>query len=266
MGLHMGIRKPGGIDSDAAAFISAAGITDDTQESALNTLVQSLKSAGIWSKMAAIYPFIGGSAAAHKWNLKDPRDLDAAYRLVFINNPTHGVNGVTFNGSTQYANTRLDMALEALTTVNNTHLSMYVRTEGGTNDYDMGGEGQTTGVTRLIVNVGGSMYAGINDNGNSTGASPATRKGHYTSSRTGSAGYKVFRNGVELFNKTQASTATLVTNKILIGANSSGSEAAVTFSPKQFAFASIGSGLSDAECLSYYNAVQSFQTTLGRNV
>jgi hypothetical protein len=36
---------------------------------------------GIWRKTHAIYPLLGGTASAHKFNLKDPRDLNAAYRL-----------------------------------------------------------------------------------------------------------------------------------------------------------------------------------------
>ena len=61
-----------GFDADAQAFITAASITDPTQQSAINTLVVNLKSYGIWNQMFAIYPFVGGTAASHKWNLKNP--------------------------------------------------------------------------------------------------------------------------------------------------------------------------------------------------
>jgi len=46
------------LDPDAAAFLTAAGITDPTQQSAINTLVLSLKADGLWTKMKAIYPFV----------------------------------------------------------------------------------------------------------------------------------------------------------------------------------------------------------------
>jgi len=42
------------IDADAQAFITAAAITDSTQQSAINTLVTDLKGYGIWTKMKAI--------------------------------------------------------------------------------------------------------------------------------------------------------------------------------------------------------------------
>ena len=57
-------------DTDAQAFITAAAITDPTQQAAINTLVVDLKGYSIWTKMKAVYPFVGGTAATHKFNLK----------------------------------------------------------------------------------------------------------------------------------------------------------------------------------------------------
>src|SRR6266536_4458570 len=82
-------------DSDAQAFFTAAGITNLTYKNAINHLVVDLKDAGIWTKMKAVYPFIDSTAAKHKWNLKDPRDLDSAFRLTFHGTVTHSPNGIT---------------------------------------------------------------------------------------------------------------------------------------------------------------------------
>ena len=49
-------------DTDAQAFLNAAFITSQTQANAINTLVTDLKTAGVWTKMMAIYPFVGGNA------------------------------------------------------------------------------------------------------------------------------------------------------------------------------------------------------------
>ncbi len=46
------------VDADATAFISAAGITDLTQAAAINTLVNDLKTYGLWAKMKAFYPMV----------------------------------------------------------------------------------------------------------------------------------------------------------------------------------------------------------------
>ena len=95
------------LDADAKAFLDAAGITDSTITGAINTLVRSLKSYNIWTKLKAVYPFVGGTASTHKWNLKDPRDLDAAFRLTFSAGWTHDANGSKPSGSSTYANTYL---------------------------------------------------------------------------------------------------------------------------------------------------------------
>ena len=77
------------VDPDAQAFLTAAAITDPTITSAIDTLVVQLKADSIWSKMKALYPFVGGTASTHKYNLKNPLDTDAAFRLVFNGGWTH---------------------------------------------------------------------------------------------------------------------------------------------------------------------------------
>jgi hypothetical protein len=64
----------------AANFIAAAGITDSTQISAINTFVSSMVAAKLWHKIPVIYPYVGGTPVAHKLNLRNPLDTDAAYR------------------------------------------------------------------------------------------------------------------------------------------------------------------------------------------
>ena len=56
-----GVGSSAATDADADAFIAAAGITDATQKSAINTLVVGLKADSLWTKMKAIYPFVGGT-------------------------------------------------------------------------------------------------------------------------------------------------------------------------------------------------------------
>jgi len=111
------------IDADAAAFLTASGIPNDgtlyyvgtAQEitgedmnTAIGNLVANLKLYGIWTHIKAFYPFIGGTASTHKYNLKNPIDSDAAFRLVFTNTPTQSGLGMQTNGSSSYANTFLN--------------------------------------------------------------------------------------------------------------------------------------------------------------
>jgi hypothetical protein len=65
------IPKPYTVDSSVYVYTQAAGITGSSTISALNTFVSGLKTAGLWDKMIAIYPFIGTSPSASRLNLKD---------------------------------------------------------------------------------------------------------------------------------------------------------------------------------------------------
>ena len=79
-------------DADAQAFVTAANITDQVEADAINTLVIGMKADGLWTKMKAIYPIVGGVASSHAVNLKTP----GTYNLTNLNTGwTHNANGMT---------------------------------------------------------------------------------------------------------------------------------------------------------------------------
>lgn len=114
-------------DSDADTFITNASITDATQKRAIQRLVKSLKDESLWAKMKVIYPMVGGTEAAHKLNLKDPQDTDAAFRLVFSNaNVIHNERGIKFGGSNSPANADTKFVPNThFTAVDDLHVSCY---------------------------------------------------------------------------------------------------------------------------------------------
>ena len=115
------------------AWIAATGETDLTILGALNTLETDLTTYGLTSKMKALYPFVGGTAAKHKFNFMDARDLDAAFRLTFSGGWTHSSNGALPNGTNGYANSYFNPLTNGLTTAS-AHLSFYGRTGSTTSD------------------------------------------------------------------------------------------------------------------------------------
>ena len=141
-------QNTGYTDSDAQAFLTAASITDTTITNAINELVVGLKGNSLWTKMIAIYPFVGGTATTHKFNLKDPRDLDTAFRLTFSGTVTHNSNGITPNGTNGYANTYLIPSTSM--TNNNTHISYYSRTNSLSNRIEIG---VSMAVSRIVMHL-----------------------------------------------------------------------------------------------------------------
>lgn len=252
-------------DADALAFITAASITDNTQKTAVNTLVTDLKANNIWTKMKAIYPFVGGTASSHKWNLKDPRDLDAAYRLVFNGGWTHSNTGALPNGTTGYADTKLIPSTSL--SQNSTHVSYYSRTNNSIDSIDFGvsNSSHTNQMYALIKAADGKTYFRINRSYTTTESNInlSDSRLFYMINRTSSTQEILFTNTTKTtFNYNSAGLANY---PIFLGALNNAATPTL-YGSKESAFASIGDGLTDAEATSFYNAVQLFNTTLNRNV
>lgn len=249
------------VDADAQAFITAAGITDPTQQAAINTLVVDLKGYSIWTKFKAIYPIVGGVASSHAVNLKTP----GTFNLTFASGMTHSANGMVGNGTTGYANTNLN-AFATLTN-NNTHISFYSRTSTIINnqrDLSCFTASDNPSLT-LGTNTGVWISDHYRYNERISGSITAAT-GLYVGTRTTSTSHKLYKNGAQL-GSTDLSTnpqAPPNGNLFILATNLNPGIAA--YSTKQCAFASIGDGLTDTEAANFYTAVQAYQTTLSRQV
>jgi hypothetical protein len=247
---------------DTLNFVLAAGITDIIQIRAISTLVTDLKYAGIWNKFKAIYPFIGGTATSHKFNLKDPRDVNDAYRLFFSGGGTHSSNGYQPNGTNAYANTNFIPSVNS-SGINDFHNSYYSRTDVNLLQVEAGCGPSDPQGTLLEIRTANLTYHRINA-ATTTGYADANSLGLYVSSRISSTEQKGYKNGVLKITSVVNSNAAPI-NNFYIGAYNSNLIPSY-YSTKQCAFASIGDGLTDTESLAFYTAVQKYQTTLGRQV
>jgi hypothetical protein len=81
---------------------STSGYTDAQARTAITNLVDGLITDGIWDKLYCFFPFVGGTAAKHKWNLKNPTTFEQDI-LYFVGSPTHNELGVVMNGSSNVA-------------------------------------------------------------------------------------------------------------------------------------------------------------------
>ena len=248
-------------DSSATAFLTATGITDPTIKSAIDTLCKDLKSAGIFDKMNAIYPFVGGTATTHKFNLVNPVNTDAGFRLSFLGGWTHSANGVLPNGTNGYADTHLTPSTTL--SLNNTSLSLYSRTNKSEASIDIGCQGGGNATYAHWNYATSTAFRGINS-APTTRAVIANTSGLLTASRIVSNNEAYYSNGAIATNYGATSTA-LTAQKIIIGGRNNGGTADL-LANKQYAFACIGQGLSATEASNLYTAVQKFQTTLGRSI
>jgi hypothetical protein len=138
----------------------------------------------------------------------------------------------------------------------NSHLSLYSRTDvnGG---FDIGSE---TNTFELLIRYSGTFYSRFS--GDATYSNPNSL-GYYIAN-TISGIIKGFKNGANVSNTTNANQVVNSYNVYIGAVNSLGS--ASLYSNRQYSFATIGTGLTDAEAALLYSLVQQFQTDLTRQV
>lgn len=249
-------------DPDVQAFLTATGITDGTIISATNTLVADLKGYGIWTKMQAIYPFVGGTAVTHKFNLKNPADTNAAFRLVFFGGVTHSTTGALPNGTNGYADTYL---ANNLMNQDDIHISFYSRTNSAAaNRVIIGSHSGAAQGTFIYPRTGaGNIFSRVN-NSAFVNVSNANSQGFYITTKNPSTpnSIEVYKNNTQYTN-TSAPATNHIANTIQLFRFG---DFAGEYSDHECALASIGNGLTQTEANNFYTAVQAFQTTLGRQV
>lgn len=249
------------VDADVQAFFNrvtaAGGSLTATEQSAITTLVASLKSTGVWVKMSALYPMVGASAAACAQNLKS-----SSFTGTFSGGWTFTSNGATPNGTNAYMDTNLIPSTHS--SLNNTHLSYYSRTQvTGTNGVDIGvTNGAGVNELYLAYNAFGGTYIGIYSSAINLTALPTTTK-MFIASRLSSTEVKAYYAG-SAYQTVASNSQALTSLSIYLAALHATST--TYYSNRQCAFASIGEGLSDTNASDFYTAVQAFQTTLSRQV
>ncbi len=243
------------------SFISAASITSTTERKALTQLVADLRAANLISKMIFCYPMIGGTLTSCSYNLINT----SQYQITWFNSPTASATGVKGNGTTQYGLTGIvaDTALSNF----NAHLSYYSRNSvnalgGLLSSVNTAG----TSVYGVYTFTGPNMLAYFGDSLTGINTAVTNTSGLLTASRTSSSLNRAFRNTVRLASQTNT----------VVAYNSGGAQIGILcenrpagpprYSAAECAFACGGTGLTDAEVASLYSAVQTFQTSLNRQV
>jgi hypothetical protein len=226
------------------------------------------------STSASVYQAVLGTqqstiAAQMKFNLVNPQDSDAAFRLAFSGGWTYSTNGAQPNGTNGYADTKL--VPNTNLTLNSVSFSAYSRNNftptidqslgcgSGASNLPLLGQSFTSlkDVYSFIYSysVPDVMISSPNQN----------LAAMFLSTRTAANNAKSFRNTTQLASVTTQAQTTQPTNNFFFGAFN-GALGIINYSSFQYAFAHIGTGLSDAEAALLYQLIQEYQTTLSRQV
>jgi hypothetical protein len=255
-------------DADAQAFIdrvyTAGGSLSTNEANAVNDLVIDLKADGIWTKMKAIYPMVGASAAACAQNLKS-----SSFTGTFNGGWTFASTHIVGNGTNAFMNTTIVPSL-----LENLDWSMgvYMRTNaGGGNN---GGYGMAVGGHNSIVRYWiGPRWTSLTNKSNLTIGPGATEinangpnaAGLFHGSRTANNAVSSRRNNTSLGSNTNVMTAVAITTPIYVGGSNNNGNLAFPIND-QMNFVYFGSGLTNGEMDTFYSAIQTMNTTLSRQV
>ena len=244
-------------DADALAFFDrvtvAGGTLSGVEQNAVNSLVLDIKALNIWTKIKALYPLVGASAAACSQNLKS-----ASFAGTFYGGWSFASTGAAPNGTTGYFDTLLD----ANTTMTFADQSYSLYKNGLSSTYEFGSV--DSGYNGVALGLTSAAPYGVINEFILNSFTANTANGFYTLNRVDSSEKKLFRNGALFETKTSLATSYNVGNIYMGGRERLG--ICDNFGTGSFRFFSIGDGLTDSQAINLYTAVQTFQTSLSRNV
>jgi hypothetical protein len=260
-------------DPDAQAFFdrvtTAGGTLSLTEKSAVNSLVLQMKTDGIWTKMKAIYPMVGGGIgttaarqAACSQNL-----VSSSFTGSFSSGWTFASSGVTGNGTSAYMNTGFNTATNQ--SINNLSLSVYVRTAamgiGSITDMGNWENASALPLTNIQTSATARFFYCWDYSTATISFFTSDASGMWGTSRSGTASWESFQRNVSVSQTTTTTQSTIPNNNVYLGA-ANGNGTTTEFSSRQIAFAHLGDSLSNTNFNNFYTAVQAFQTTLARQV
>lgn len=244
-------------DLSALLYINTANIYDVEKKRKISNLVKTLKDNGLWTKTAILYLLNTGSEFSAKFNVKDPRDLNAAFRGTFSGGWTFDAIGAKANGVDTYINTYFNPTTSP---TSNGLMSCGIYSELNI-DEQKTSVGSNTNFSAQILNISPRSFNQHTVYGNAT--SPANKP--LTNSKVWS--FVSRETSASFYGKINAQTIVTTTAgiqapnlNVYIGARNISWGAPDNFSANKFSVFWCGNvGLTDAESTILYNAIIAYR-------
>lgn len=243
-----------------ALFARFTAAPTEARKRVINDLIRSMKGAGVWQKLDALYVMAAADAQAAQRNWKADQ-----YNLTEISSPTFAVDrGYAGNGSSSYLTTGFVPSTAAgQYTLNSAHLGEWTRTNaGGTPDVGSRTAGGTQ-VSQLNPRSGTNQANfGLNSSTFATVDSITDSSGHTCISRLSGSEISLYKAGAAVGGPVASNTDALSALGLYIGAvNQAGSAAA--FSTRQISAVHFGAGLSAAEASAVHASINAYLISVG---
>lgn len=248
-------------DDDSILFfnrvIEAGGSLSETEKFSINQLVITLKFYNLWLKLKAIYPMVGSSSTSCRQNLKS-----SSFTATFTSGWTFASTGVTPNGTSAY----MDTSLIPFNVLNQDSQSYFIYSRTNVTNregWDMGAYTTNALKTNISFSWNDSKSYGVVNQNTNLISNQTNTLGLFGINRTANNLTKLYKNNINIASSSAVSVGNVDKSIYLAFVNN---EPYLRYTNREYAFASIGEGLTDTETSNLYTAVQAFQTTLSRNV
>jgi len=180
-------------DPDLMAFLvrvyNAGGTLSRTELTSLSYLVTYLKNNGLWTKLSAVYPMVGGTAASCAQNL-----ISSSFTGTFSSGWTFDYTGAKPNGTSAYMDTGFNFLTHGIDD-NSGAFGVYLNTSRASSS--SAGHGAIFGAgnpASYILPYAGSMFAGINSSFGGQSIASSDSLGFFQTSRISATAQILFKN------------------------------------------------------------------------
>lgn len=225
----------------------------------INNLILSLKSAGVWSKLDALYVTAAADAQAARQNW-----IADQYNLTAVSSPTFTTDrGYQGDGAASYLNMNFNPSTGGNFVQDNAGFGFWSLTNVASNSaQDIGNAGNVT-LTRSSTD---GHIIRVNNTGTAS-SFPATvtdSRGYFYAGRASAAAERARRNTSQIGTNNVASTALSNSVFTCLGRNTATAPTVtVTYSTRQLAIVFAGANLTDGESDDAYAAFLSYLQAVG---
>jgi hypothetical protein len=241
------------------------GSYSSTITNALIQLVTDLHTAGVFQLRTNIYPYLGANAVDNSLNLRYPFKNFMSGQLRFMGSPTHDSNGLTITtGSLALVN--VSPNFYAPYDLNIFHYSRTDAARAGTvADWDTNQFGLDRHYLAIRSDSGTNTYVAIGG-GTATLSSARSDGGFHMNGGSGINIAKLVRNGSTTIGNWTDLGANNNARLFTMGGVLRADNGVANNTNRNYAAWCIGKRLTDTQMTDEYNAWQTFQTSLSRNV
>lgn len=243
------------VNAEAAALVARFTTPpDNTRKGLIDTFIGSLKSAGVWSKLDALYLFAAHDAQAARRNW-----IADSYNAVAVASPAFTVDrGYAGDGSSSYLDTGFNpVSVPSKFALNSACLGAWIRSNIASGSSVAAAFDGSNGMTLAPRDASDRITARINGNLLLSTETVSTSAGLTSVSREAASTVKIYRNGTQI--AAPSNTAVALPNF----AFRFGSVTAGSFVPHQFASGFFGGGLSAVEIAAMNSALNTYLTAVG---